>query len=125
MAFALRANHLLCHVPPIAVEARQKNHFANQTTLQNQTVTGAATPKEEICQKMGPARCTQRSSKNPPSIQAPFPGVLNTSEIAARMPRSLTFAFCSPIVRGGRGNGKRVARRLHCRPGSHESAAAC
>ena len=27
----------------------------------------------------------------------------------------LTFAFCSPIVRGGRGNGKRVARRLHCR----------
>src|SRR5467141_2297269 len=25
----------------------------------------------------------------------------------------LTFAFCSPIVRGGRGNGKRVARRLH------------
>src|SRR6267143_263719 len=36
----------------------------------------------------------------------------------------LTFAFCSPIVRGGRGNGKRVARRLHCRLGSHESAAA-
>src|SRR5258707_12331908 len=35
-----------------------------------------------------------------------------------------TFAFYSPIVRGGRGNGKRVARRLHCRQGSHESAAA-
>src|SRR6266851_5141437 len=27
----------------------------------------------------------------------------------------LTFAFYSPIVRGGRGNGKRVARQLHCR----------
>src|SRR5882762_2420647 len=37
---------------------------------------------------------------------------------------TLTFAFCSPIVRGGRGNGKRVARRLHCRLGSHEPAAA-
>ncbi len=36
----------------------------------------------------------------------------------------LTFAFCSPIVRSGRGNGKRVARRLHCRLGSPESAAA-
>ena len=53
--------------------------------LQHQTVTGAATPKEEVCQKMGPARCTQRSSKNPPSIQAPFPGVLNASEIAAML----------------------------------------
>jgi hypothetical protein len=37
---------------------------------------------------------------------------------------TLTFAFCSPIVLSGRGNGKRVARRLHCRSGSHESAAA-
>src|SRR5260370_10685087 len=36
----------------------------------------------------------------------------------------LTFAFYSPIVRGGRGNGRRQARRLHCRKGSLESAAA-
>src|SRR5882724_3961972 len=39
-----------------------------------------------------------------------------------RLRKLLTFAFCSPIVRGGRGNGKRVARRFHCRSGSHEPA---
>ena len=66
--------------------------------LQHQTVTGAATPKEEVCQKMGPARCTQRSSKTPPSIQAPFPGVLNASEIAAAVKLALTNTRLALIV---------------------------
>ena len=36
----------------------------------------------------------------------------------------LTFAFCSPIVRGGRGNGKRVAFGSIAIFGSHELDAA-
>jgi len=36
----------------------------------------------------------------------------------------LTFAFCSPIVRGGRGNGKRVALSSIAFHGSHELRAA-
>jgi hypothetical protein len=45
--------------------------MANQTTLQHQTVTGAATPKEEICQKMGPplhSALEQKPALNPGSI---------------------------------------------------------
>jgi hypothetical protein len=47
------------------------SHFANQTTLQHQTVTGAATPKEEICQKMGPplhSALEQKPALNPGSF---------------------------------------------------------
>ncbi len=36
---------------------------------------------------------------------------------------ALDFRFLFAYSTGGRGNGKRVARRLHCRLGSHESAA--
>src|SRR6266481_2360162 len=35
---------------------------------------------------------------------------------------TLDFRFLFAYSAGGRGNGKRVARRLHCRSGSHEPA---
>jgi len=38
--------------------------------------------------------------------------------------KPVDFRFLFAYSAGGRGNGKRVARRLHCRQGSHETAAA-
>ncbi len=52
----------------------------------------------------------------------------SSSAVAGEAKRSkenlLTFAFCSPIVRGGRGNGKRVAFSSIAFHGSHELGAA-
>jgi hypothetical protein len=45
------------------------------------------------------------------------------TEPLAPFKKLLTFAFCSPIVRGGRGNGKRVAFGSIAIFGSHELSA--
>src|SRR5579863_2973649 len=44
--------------------------------------------------------------------------------VSRMIEKLLTFAFCSPIVRGGRGNGKRVAFSSIAFHGSHELRAA-
>jgi hypothetical protein len=41
-----------------------------------------------------------------------------------KLRNALDFRFLFAYSAGGRGNGKRVARRLHCRLGSLESVAA-
>jgi hypothetical protein len=51
---------------------------------------------------MGPARCTQRSSKKPPSLQLPFPGVLTTSEIAEELLDGLPGEAGERILAGDR-----------------------
>ena len=66
-------------------------------------------------------------------IASPKPRIVLASEYKPTAPSQkvsklhgqvLDFRFLFAYSAGGRGNGKRVARRLHCRPGSHESAAA-